>query len=154
MSFINIKNDNNSNDPNDIGDFENVINASSWLDIIQGKEHKLPGIINDTIDEVKGYIAGRYDPIRTFEKEGDEREGTLKNIILNIVVYEAIKTLNSRFMTQTWVDANADAERKLEKIQKGMIVLLKAEPHKDETGQTVSKSVRLGGNLRKRHRFN
>lgn len=139
-------------------DYDRVIDRSIWNKLKgTGNDAIIAEIAQDVIDLATGHINKRYDPVTTFARTGGERDGTLLNVVLEIIVYRVAKRLNPQSLTISVEDAEKTATKTLEKIQAGKLDLSKADryPKEDSSGNAIKKGgFRSGGRARNKYRFN
>src|SRR5436189_3360627 len=109
-------------------DFGQAVHADILNALTKGDDTKIDGNINSTIDEMKGYLNGRYDVDAEFAKVDDARNKFLLRIGLDITTYYLYKIHNPRKMTQQVVTDFEKAIEDLEKIQAGKITPVGLSP--------------------------
>ncbi len=102
-------------------DFDQAVYADILEAITKGDDDAIDSNISSTIDEMKGYLNGRYDVAAEFAKTGNARNKFLLRVAINHCQYYLYSMHNPRKMTvivkENWEKAIAD----LEKIQAGKL---------------------------------
>lgn len=105
----------------EIDDFDQAVHEDILNALTKGDDDKITNNINSTIDEMKGYLNGRYDVNTEFSKTGNARNKFLLRIGLHLTTYYLYSIHNPRKITRT-IELNSEkAVQDLEKIQSGKI---------------------------------
>lgn len=102
-------------------DFDQAVHDEILNALTKDEDDKIVKNINSTIDEMAGYMNGRYDTVAVFAKTGDNRNKFLLRIGLAISTYYIYSIHNPRKMTQVIKDNFEKAIDDLEKIQSGKL---------------------------------
>jgi phage gp36-like protein len=105
----------------EITDFDQSVHDEILNALTKGDDDKITKNISSTIDEMAGYLNGRYDTVAIFSKTGDARNKFLLRIGLSISTYYIYSIHNPRKMTQVIKDNFEKAIEDLEKIQSGKL---------------------------------
>lgn len=127
-------------------DLRTLIHEQFLIESIERDEELLQLIEEDVIDEVKTYLAGRYDTDKIFS-DSPVRTGILVRIIACMVVVRAVRRNAARKVPDTFLEYEAWAESVLGKIRDGKMTLPDTVPvptREDGTKETL----KLFGNLK------
>ncbi|MGQ0737653.1 MAG: phage protein Gp36 family protein [Bacteroidota bacterium] len=102
-------------------DFDQSVHVEILDALTKDDDAKITANINSTIDEMAGYLNGRYDVAAVFAKTGNARNKFLLRIGLSICTYYIYSIHNPRKMTQVIKDNYEKAIEDLEKIQAGKL---------------------------------
>ncbi|MEI8087200.1 MAG: phage protein Gp36 family protein [Paludibacter sp.] len=90
---------------------------------IAGDNSILDDIESKAIDYAVSYISGRYNTDLIFDNSTPLRNGTLLQIIAQIVVYRSVKRNAARKVPEDYVTLMSDSTKQLERIQSGSMSL-------------------------------
>ena len=90
---------------------------------IAGTDAILVDLEQKAIDYVVSYITGRYNTDLIFTTVEPMRNGVLRQIIAQIVVYRAVRRNAARKVPEDYVTLMSDSTKQLERIQSGAMSL-------------------------------
>jgi len=90
---------------------------------IAGDDSILTDLEQKAIDYVVSYITGIYNTNIIFSTDTPLRNGVLRQIIAQIVVYRAIRRNAARKVPEDYVTLMTDSTKQLERIQAGKMAL-------------------------------
>lgn len=90
---------------------------------IAGDDSILTDLEQKAIDYVTSYIAGRFNTDLIFATVTPLRNGVLRQIIAQIVVYRAVRRNAARKVPEDYVTLMSDSTKQLERIQSGAMSL-------------------------------
>ena len=90
---------------------------------IAGNDAILLDLEQKAIDYVISYITGRFNTTLIFYGEAPLRNGVLKQIMAQIVVYRAVRRNAARKVPEDLIELYKDATKSLERIQSGAMAL-------------------------------
>lgn len=105
----------------EINDFDQAVHEEILNALTKSNDATITANINSAVDEMKGYLNGRYDVAVEFAKTADARNKFLLRIGLSIATYYIYSIHNPRKMTQVIKDNFDKAIEDLEKIQAGKL---------------------------------
>jgi len=90
---------------------------------IAGDNSILDNIESKAIEYVISYISGKYNTTLIFNETEPVRNGVLRQIIAQIIVYRAVKRNAARKVPEDYVTLMSDSTKQLERIQSGAMSL-------------------------------
>lgn len=94
-----------------------------------------------TISKVKSLLSSRYDIVKIFNEETPIKSDLLVEIIATITVYKILKRNAPRKINSQMVEDYNEANRNLEKLATGRLVLNDLQKPTDENGNTKTDSI-------------
>ena len=115
--------------------------------VTNGDDNIITTVIEETIDEMKGYLGVYYDAVAIFEAEGNERNKTVLKYLKKIVVYELYKRKENLLDNDT-ITSYDDAMEWLKNIAKGILVYedLPVKQDNENSGGTGDGFIKYGSN--------
>lgn len=104
---------------------------------IAGNNDILDDIESKAIDYAVSYISTRYDTERIFSEATPLRNGVLRQIIAQIVVFRSVRRNPARKVPDDYVNMFNEATRQLERIQSGAMKLVGMPLITDESGNNT-----------------
>ncbi len=118
--------------------------------VTNGDDSIITEVIEETIDEMKGYIAVNYNAEAVFNAIDNDRNKTVLKYLKKIVVYELYKR-KSNLLDDDTISSWEDAMNWLEKIAKGLIDA--SLPSKNTDGEVGDGFIKFGGSKKYDSRF-
>jgi len=103
--------------------------------------HIILSIEDKTISKLKSLLSSRYDIAKIFNEETPIKSDLLVEIIATITVYKIFKRNAPRKINSQMVEDYNEANRNLEKLATGRLVLNDLPKPTDENGNTKTDSI-------------
>lgn len=123
-----------------------------FIDRVVGDDPQILEIVeNQAIEEIRGYLAGRYQIDAEFNKTGNERHGLVLMFAKDIAIYH-LCSIREGLMTQTRIDRYDRAVEWLKGVQKGDVTVEGLDRLEEEDGGTRSE-FQMKSNPKRVNRF-
>ena len=123
-----------------------------FIDRVVGDDPQILEIVeNEAIDEMRGYLAGRYNVEAEFAKTGDARHSLVLMFAKDIAIYH-LCSIREGLMTQTRIDRYERAVKWLEDVQKGAVTVEGLDRVEEESGNAASE-FQMKSNPKRVNRF-
>lgn len=104
---------------------------------VAGNDDILNDIESKAIDYVISYVSTRYNTDLIFDQTTPLRNGVLRQIIAQIVVFRSVRRNASRKVPDDYVTMFNEATKQLERIQSGAMALVGLPLLTDESGNAT-----------------
>lgn len=91
------------------------------IDIVEEDETIVEIAIDAAIEEIKSYLAGRYDTINVFNKQGNERNRLIVELTKDIALWQIIRLSNPDILFDRVKDRYDRAIDYLNRVAKGLL---------------------------------
>jgi phage gp36-like protein len=91
------------------------------IDIVEEDETIVEIAIDASIEEIKSYLAGRYDTINVFNKQGSERNRLIVELTKDIALWQIIRLSNPDILFDRVKDRYDRAIDYLNRVAKGLL---------------------------------
>ncbi len=123
-----------------------------FIDRVVGDDPQILEIVeNQAIEEIRGYLAGRYQIDAEFNKTGDERHSLVLMFAKDIAIYH-LCSIREGLMTQTRIDRYDRAVEWLKGVQNGDVTVEGLDRLEEEDGDTRSE-FQMKSNPKRVNRF-
>lgn len=113
--------------------------------VTNGDDDIIASVIDESIDEMKGYLAVNYDAEAVFAAVDDARNKTVLKYLKKIVIYELYKR-KSNLLDEDTITSYEDAMAWLKNVAKGIIAADLPTRNTDSTDGDGF--IKFGGNTR------
>ncbi len=118
-------------------DYKSSIRGEFIDKAIADDQQILEIVENEAIDEMRGYLAARYNVEAEFAKTGDDRHHLVLMFAKDIAIYH-LCSIREGLMTQTRIDRYERAVKWLEDVQKGAVTVEGLDRVEEESGKASS----------------
>ena len=123
-----------------------------FIDRVVGDDPQILEIVEDqAIEEMRGYLSGRYQIDAEFAKTGDDRHSLVLMFAKDIAIYH-LCSIREGLMTQTRIDRYDRAVKWLEGVQKGDVTVEGLDRLEEEEGGARSE-FQMKSNPKRVNRF-
>lgn len=133
-------------------DFKGVCDPMTLEVIGQADDRNLARAIGYAQEEVSSYLRSRYDVVKTFQKEGDERNAQLVMIVCDVALYHLVAWLPKRIGFEIRETRYNNAISWLKDVQAGRATP-DLDPLTNDDGVDIGNSVRFSGWDKSEYRY-
>ena len=120
-------------------DYEASIHQEILSDLIRNDQEILEICEDQAVEEMKGYLSGRYDCSKIFGAVGEERHPLVLMMVKDIALYHIFSIHNPRNMSEIRVNRHERACQWMKDVQKGVVSV--PDLPKLETEQAAATSL-------------